>query len=472
MIDANDSSGLLVLDPRTADPMINRGTMRASGGGNLTLDAGPYDNADGIIEALDLSTVMLNSNASVTGGTFQTSGNGTVNVGSGQTAYIRDVLNSGPINLTDNSSLFIAGTIENNGEINVNSQGNTTSLSFNSPVVVAGRGAIRLPTTTSRMWDSSGSSNMEIIGNTVSGIGNVQSNSVFNGATIAPGNSVGALNFTGTTQIVNGTTIEIELQGDSGSPGVNWDYFNVTGTLDFDDDVLESGAKVKLKSLDQNGIPGLLDGFDQGQDYTWQIGNATAIEGFSSSFVIVDTSEFENDFSGIFTVTVGGPSSNQLLLNYVSQVTSVNADSVFPLRGILVDGTLEDTFESDNQYLEYRPGITLNSSEPPVWLEFEGTLPDSMPQWLNIKLESHANSPNIGQRIEMYNWLTEAYELVDFRQTSFNVDSTSNVAIPLPMNFVEAGTNRVKARMGWKANGFVLLYPWRVSIDRVVWLLL
>lgn len=106
-----------------------------------------------------------------------------------------------------------------------------------------------------------------------------------------------------------------------------------------------------------------------------------------------------------------------------------------------------------------------------MWLVFDGTLPDSAPQWLNIKLESHANTPGIVQTIEMYNWVTDEYELVASQSTSWNVDVTSNIAIPIPMEFVEVGTNKVQARTGWKVDGPIFVFPWTVSIDYVVWLL-
>jgi hypothetical protein len=469
LIDANADQAL-TLNPRPSNPMINRGTMQASAGGNLVLTGngnGSFDNTAGLIEALDASTVTFASGGSISGGVLKTSGSGTIQVLPSNVGAMADLTIDGTVVVNNNSDLYFGGTIENLGSVNVIGASNTTEIIVNSPVVVTGPGSINLQGSAG-LSKINGSGDIEIVGGSVNGIGSVNVPILFNNATVSPGNSVGTLTFTAATQVVNGSVLDIEINAVSGSPGVNWDYVNVNGTLDFADDLLESGARVKLKSLDPNGMPGFLDGFDQGQDYTWQIGNATTIEGFSSNFVIVDTSEFANTFCGIFTVTQKG---SQLLLNYVSQVLSVNADGVFALRGFLFDGTVENTFESDDEYLQYNPGFTINSSEPPVWLEFEGTLPDSVPQWLNVKLESHANTINIRQQIEMYNWLTETYQLVDARQTSFNVDATANVAVALPMEFVEAGTNRVKARLGWKSNGFVLLYPWRVSIDYVVWLL-
>ena len=146
------------------------------------------------------------------------------------------------------------------------------------------------------------------------------------------------------------------------------------------------------------------------------------------------------------------------------------ADGATTIRGIVVDGDVTDVFESDDLYLQYNPGFTLNSAEPPVWVEFEGTVA-SVPQWLNLKLESSANTPGIAQTVEMFNFETEQFELVDTRPTTFNVDTTHNVAIPVPNEFVQPGTNLVRARNGWRQDGFTLLFPWTVRIDFVVWVL-
>ncbi len=152
------------------------------------------------------------------------------------------------------------------------------------------------------------------------------------------------------------------------------------------------------------------------------------------------------------------------------QPTTVVADSYNVSRGILSSGSLPDTFESDDSYLKFRPGLTLNSSEPPVWLEFESVLSTDVPSSLNVILEASANTVNLTQTIEMLNWNTGQYELVDAEASGFNsdlivdIDLSNNIS-----NYVQSGSGAVKTRIGWKATGIVLLYPWTISIDQVAW---
>ena len=151
-------------------------------------------------------------------------------------------------------------------------------------------------------------------------------------------------------------------------------------------------------------------------------------------------------------------------------ITQVASDSFNVLRGFFVSGTLADTFDSDDSYLKFKPGITLNNSEPPVWLEFVGTLPSDAPTSLSVTLEAQANTLGLAQTIDMFNWNSGQYEPVDSRAASFNTDSVATVNLTASISdYVQSGTGTVKTRMGWRATGPVLLYPWTASIDQVIW---
>ncbi len=181
-----------------------------------------------------------------------------------------------------------------------------------------------------------------------------------------------------------------------------------------------------------------------------------------SGWVITSTATLE---------TIGSTSEFSACLPIESQaITQVASDSFNVLRGVFVSGTLADTFDSDDSYLKFKPGITLNSSEPPVWLEFVGTLPSDAPTTLSVTLESQANTLGLTQTIDMFNWNLGRYEPVDSRAASFNTDSVATADLSASISdYVQAGSGTVKARMGFRATGPVLLYPWTVSIDQVIW---
>jgi hypothetical protein len=139
-------------------------------------------------------------------------------------------------------------------------------------------------------------------------------------------------------------------------------------------------------------------------------------------------------------------------------------------RGNHLSGDLSDTFQSDDSYLKFNPGFVVNSSEPPVWIEFEGTLPTDNPSSLSVTLEAAASTLVLTQTIEAFNWTTGQYEEVDSRTASFNTDSVVTVDLSDGLqDFVEPGIGSVKTRVGWKSAGYVLYYPWTICIDQVVW---
>ena len=145
------------------------------------------------------------------------------------------------------------------------------------------------------------------------------------------------------------------------------------------------------------------------------------------------------------------------------------AESFDLFRGNQVAGLLEQTQESDDSYLKFTPGIVLSSSENPVWIEFTA-VSGFEPATLTLTLEASVSSVNIAQTIEAYNFTTETFDTVDSQNGSFNSDSvvmldlTSGIA-----NYIEPGTHETIARLGWKANGIVLSYPWEVCIDQLKW---
>ncbi len=160
-----------------------------------------------------------------------------------------------------------------------------------------------------------------------------------------------------------------------------------------------------------------------------------------------------------------------ILLNECSVgFTLIGPDEFNVIRGFQTDGDLTDVLESDDCYLKFNPGITLSSSEPPVWLEFLGTLPSDSPTSLIVTLEASANTVGLRQTIDAFNWNTGQYEQVDARAAAFNndlvvtVDLTANIA-----DYVGSGNGAIKTRTGWRPSGPTLLYPWTVRIDQVVW---
>ena len=150
--------------------------------------------------------------------------------------------------------------------------------------------------------------------------------------------------------------------------------------------------------------------------------------------------------------------------------STISPDTYTVLRGLHITGNVGDVATSDDKYLEFNPGFTLNSSEHPVWLVFDANTTAS-PDRFGLLFESSASTPSIETTLECWNWNTNEYEVVASEAESFNNDRVRYVELtPSLADFLHTPSGNVRSRMGWRANGFLLSYPWEVRIDQLVWM--
>ncbi len=139
------------------------------------------------------------------------------------------------------------------------------------------------------------------------------------------------------------------------------------------------------------------------------------------------------------------------------------------LRGLRIGGGLADLFESDDQYLLIRPWFVLTTTEAPVQVLVEGASPYDTVSELRFVLEAGVSFPNIRQSIDLFNFQTNQWELVDARPGTVG-DTVVEVTVSMdPSRFVQPGTGLVRARLRWKESGPILAYPWLARIDQVGW---
>lgn len=166
-------------------------------------------------------------------------------------------------------------------------------------------------------------------------------------------------------------------------------------------------------------------------------------------------SEFENNSPADYSIITAG-------------ISDIATTELTVFRGVVVSGAFADTIESDDTIMGLNPGFTLNATEPPVWITHEGVLPLAGPVGLEVVIESQANTVGLTQTIEAFNYTTGAFVEMDARPATFNTDSVATINLDAVAN-VDSETGEVQIRTSWRATGFVLLFPWQVSIDQVGW---
>lgn len=184
---------------------------------------------------------------------------------------------------------------------------------------------------------------------------------------------------------------------------------------------------------------------------------------------IDNVSSFGEDLEGnLYIVDFGGEIFKVIDANLSVEV---NVTSVNTVRGVPNAGSVGNLSDSDDVYITFNPGFTLNSMEAPVWLELTGNAGSSNPGVLSFSVEANANTINIGQQISLLNYDTNEFELMDSQNVGFNTDSVVTVTATGDLSrFVDAANNnQVRAQTSWRANGFLLVFPWLVSIDQASW---
>jgi hypothetical protein len=144
------------------------------------------------------------------------------------------------------------------------------------------------------------------------------------------------------------------------------------------------------------------------------------------------------------------------------------------LHGIQTAGGLSEIQQSDDLYAEFSPiapsNTSLSGPTSDILIEFEGALSTDSPGTLAITVEASATEEGPTQTIEMFNWNTGQYQVVDSRSATANSDSSVYRELTDSItDFVQPVTGSVKARVGWKTIGFGLSRSWTARVDQIVW---
>ncbi|HRZ86291.1 MAG TPA: autotransporter-associated beta strand repeat-containing protein, partial [bacterium] len=236
---------------------------------------------------------------------------------------------TGSILTTGNTSISVP-TLSFNAPARIISQGNTTvssDITGSNVFTKLGTGTLTLTGTSSLTGQTHISSGVMKVngsiassqtyiedGGTLSGSGKVGSLTVYEGGTVAPGNSPGILTVEGNSTWDDGGRYQWEVSNATGSSGVDYDWLNIAGTLELYYVSPANPFVIDIASLAGSNA-GPCANFSSDQNYSWTIATAAGgILNFHSTRFTVDTSRFNNSFSGDFEVDA---SANNLFLKYV-----------------------------------------------------------------------------------------------------------------------------------------------------------
>jgi hypothetical protein len=163
----------------------------------------------------------------------------------------------------------------------------------------------------------------------------------------------------------------------------------------------------------------------------------------------------------------------------IDNITAVAGPTVFPdlfsaSRGILRSGTLQSLFYSDEDKVVIEEAPPFTPIDASCQITMEGTSPLTTVSVLRFKLETSTSAvpaTAVPQRLELFNYATNLYEVVDLRQCTAADNTITITPTGDPNRFIQGGTRKMRARVGLYDPGSLFNLGWRLRVDLGNWLL-
>ena len=283
-------------------------------------------------------------------------------------------------------------------------------------------------------------------------------------------NSTGILNITGSQATINVTFLTLDaLARTNNSAAVNWiadangvSPINSASSTEFGDDV---SLSVDLTAL-SNWVP---SGAGDSTMDMLLISNSTPVQGTFTGLAEGDVVPGTN---GATITYVGGRVGTDIYLEGIpisSGPVVVVGQSLNVSPGLQNAGGLPELAVSDNMDLQiFRDPLSINAV---TQFELTATSPTATPTTFDFTLEGNCISrPNVVQRIQLFNFVTNAYETVDERNANRapNPDLVVTVSPGGDLSrFVEPSTLVIRAQIRYRAD--IARAGFASNTDQAVW---
>jgi len=251
---------------------------------------------------------LASTSLTVNGGTLETTADGVIADNASTT------LSSGTFSIGGNDtvgSVTATGGRLSVGDSKTASLANgTSSIGANAEII---GGTLNVTSGSALVLNSDDAENTSAItiasGGTLSGSGTTTGALSVSGV-LAPGNSTGILDV-GNTTFLGGGNYDWEIDNFTGVVGTNWDFLDINGNLTIS---ATSGSQFiidVISLLADDDTAGLASNFSDASDYTFAIATASGgISGYDAAAFSINTSGFQNTFTGTWGTSVTGNSLN------------------------------------------------------------------------------------------------------------------------------------------------------------------
>ncbi len=137
--------------------------------------------------------------------------------------------------------------------------------------------------------------------------------------------------------------------------------------------------------------------------------------------------------------------------------------------GSVTSGNLASLQAQDSNRMTIQKGTTSLLSQSPDELIVTATAPTSTPNTLTATVVSQVNSINLRQEIDMFDYVANAWVIVDTRAGSVGTDGTVTVTPANPSRFIQSGTKAMQLRIQIFKSGFNSILIWSSRANYVQW---
>lgn len=156
------------------------------------------------------------------------------------------------------------------------------------------------------------------------------------------------------------------------------------------------------------------------------------------------------------TITVGGTAESLKPFQYAIEA------------GTFTSGDVTSLWFNDDTYLVVKGSVTVPRNAPPIVVSAEGLASTATATSLTFRAESHSPA-GVTQKIELFNYQTNAYDTVDTRAI-LGTDSITEITITNnPSKYVNATNRHLKARVSIILSLAASRANFNASIDQMNW---
>lgn len=139
------------------------------------------------------------------------------------------------------------------------------------------------------------------------------------------------------------------------------------------------------------------------------------------------------------------------------------------LQGTLISGNDASLAYADGNVLTVQNKPTVTVQQPPLQVQYSATSALMSPSKLTFKYVASASSTGLTQTLSLYNFTSNAYEVVDSRPATVGLSTVTVTPSGDLSRFVNQSTGEVRALGTYRATGPVSQVGWQASIDQVQW---